>query len=86
MMTPHNTYRPLSRRARALAVTLALVASCASLSVVVGLFDSAGSTPWFAADQAGLVAHCEPVRAATQRHTCLQAVAQQVATTRVATR
>lgn len=85
-MTPRNAHRPLSRRARTLIATSAVVASCASLSAVVGLFDSAGSTPWFAANQAGLVAHCKPVRAATQRHACLQAVAQQVAATRVATR
>lgn len=85
-MTPPNAHRPLSRRARTLIAISAVVASCASLSAVVGLFDSAGSTPWFSADQAGLVAHCEPVRTATQRHACLQAVAQRAATTRVAAR
>jgi len=86
MMTPRKDYRPLSRRARMLIATAAVVASCAILSAVVGLFDAAGSTPWFSADQANLVAHCEPVRAATQRHACLQAVARQAATTRVAAR
>ena len=76
----------VSGRARRLIATAAVIASCAGLSAVVCLFDSAGSTPWFAADQAGLVAHCEPVRAATQRQACLQAVAKQAATTRVAAR
>jgi len=86
MMTPRKDYRPLSRRARTFIAAAAVVASCASLSAVVGVFDAAGSTPWFSAGQAGLVAHCEPVRAATQRHACLHAVAQQAATTRVAAR
>ena len=85
MNLPH-AHRPLPRRTRTWIAIAALVASCAILSAVVGLFDSAGSTPWFAAEQAALVAHCEPVRAATQRHACLQGVAQQAATTRVATR
>ena len=85
-MTPPNTYRPLSRRARTSTAIAAVVASCASMSAVVSLFDSAGSTRWFGVDQAGLVSHCEPVRAANQRHACLRAVAQQVAATRVATR
>jgi hypothetical protein len=86
MMAPTNAYRPLSRRARALIAAAAVVASCASLTAVIVLFDAAASTPWFAADQAALVAHCQPVHAATERHACLQAVAQQAATTRVAAR
>ena len=85
-MTPRNDYQPPSRRARTLTALAAVVASFASLSALVGLFDSAGSTPWFSADQAGLVAHCEPMSAATRRHACLQAVARQAVTTRVAAR
>jgi hypothetical protein len=85
-MTLRNAYRPLPRRVRTLIAIAAIVASCASLSAVVGLFDSAGSTPWVPADQAGLIAHCEPVRAAIQRHACLQAVAKQAPTTRLAGR
>lgn len=83
-MTPRKDYRPLSRRARTWLATAAIVASGASLSAVVGLFDAAGSTPWFTTDQARLVAHCEPPNAATQRHACLRAAARQAATTRVA--
>jgi hypothetical protein len=86
MMTPRKDYRPLSRRARTLLATATVVASCANLAAVVGLFDAAGSTPWFPTDQARLVAHCEPAHAATQRHACLRAAAQQAAPTRVAAR
>jgi hypothetical protein len=86
MMTSPDAHRPLPRRTRTLIATAAVAASCASLTAVVWLFDSAGSTPWFAADQAGRVAHCEPVREATLRHACLQAAAKQAATTRVAAR
>lgn len=85
-MIPHTCFRPLSRRDRMVIAAIAVIASCASLSAIVGLFDSAGSTPWFAVDQAGRVAHCAPVRETTQRHACLQAVAQQAAKTRVAAR
>jgi hypothetical protein len=85
-MNPRKDYRPLSRCAIALTATAAMVASCASLSAVVGLFDSAGSTPWFQSGQADLVAHCELMRAATQRHACFRAVARQPATTHVAAR
>ena len=85
-MTTSNNQRQRSLRERTGIATAALVASCASLAAVVSLFDSAGSTPWFAADHASLVAHCEPVRAARQRHGCLQAVAKQQAITRVAAR
>lgn len=81
-----NEYRPLSRSVRTWTAAAALLASCASLSAVLGIFDSAGSTPWVAAAQADLVAHCEPMRQPTQRRACLKATAQQAATTRVAAR
>jgi len=83
-MNPRNDYRPLSCRARTLIAAAACFASCVSLTAVVALFDSAGSTPWFAADQARLITHCAPVHQAGQRHACLEAVAKQPASTRVA--
>jgi ABC-type branched-subunit amino acid transport system substrate-binding protein len=85
-MTTDNVFQPLSRRERTVSAVAAVIASCVSLSAVVGLFDSGGSTPWFAIDQAGQVANCAPVREATQRHACLRAVARQAPTTRVAAR
>jgi hypothetical protein len=85
-MITHNDFRPLSRRHRTAIAAAAVIASCASLSAVAGLFDSAGRTPWFAAEQVDLIAHCAPVRKATQRHACLHAVAHQAATARVAAR
>jgi hypothetical protein len=85
-MTTDSAFQPLSRRERTVSAVVAAVASCVSLSAVVGSFGSAGSTPWFAIDRAGQVANCAPVREATQRHACLRAVARQAPTTRVAAR
>jgi hypothetical protein len=85
-MTFQNGYRPLSRSVRTWIAVAALVASCASLSAVLGVFDSAGSRPWVAAAHADVVAHCEAMRQPTQRHACLKATAQRAATTRVAAR
>ena len=85
-MIPLNDFRLLSRRQRAVSAAVAVIASCSSLSAVVALFDSAGSTPWFAVDQAVRLAHCAPVREATQRQACLQALARQAPATRVAGR
>jgi hypothetical protein len=86
MMTSPNTPRPISRLARTLVATAAVVASCGTLSAVVRLFDSAGSTPWFVADHVALFARCEPLRVPTQRHACLRAASTEAATTQVATR
>jgi hypothetical protein len=85
-MIPRDDYHPHSRRASMFLAAAAAVACFASLSAVVVLFDSAGSTSWFAADQALLVTNCEPVHQASQRHACLQAAAKQTATTRVSAR
>jgi hypothetical protein len=85
-MSSHIAFQPLSRRERTAGAVAAVIASCVSLSAVVSLFDTAGSTPWFAIDQAGRVANCAPVRETTQRHACLRAIARQAPTTRVAAR
>ena len=85
-MITRNDFRPLSQGHRTVFAAAAVIASCASLSGVAGLFDSAGRTPWFAPDQAGRVAHCAPVHEAARRHACLDAVAQHAATTTVAGR
>jgi hypothetical protein len=85
-MHPHYDYRPLSRRARLLAAATAVVGSLATLAAVLIAFHDDGTTPWVGADQAALVAHCEPTSSATQRHECLQAAARERGTTRVAAR
>jgi len=76
----------MTRRAHGLAGLAAVVATCATLSVVFSVFDAAGSTPWFPADQAALVARCDPLASAAKRHACLQRLARQAFTTRVAAR
>jgi hypothetical protein len=85
MMPTKPDYRPVSRFAATLCAAVAVFASCSSLLAVFALFDSAGSTPWFAAEQAALVAHCDAASAPRQRHACLKATANPSAT-RLATR
>jgi hypothetical protein len=81
-----NDYPPTSRGVRTWIAAVAVASSCASLSAVLGVFDSAGSTPWVTAARADQIARCDPMRQPTQRHACLKAIAQQSATTRVAVR
>jgi hypothetical protein len=85
MMPTKPDYRPVSRFAATLCAAVAVFASCSSLVAVFALFDSAGSTPWFASEQAALAAHCDAASAPPQRHACLKAAAHPAAT-RVAAR
>jgi hypothetical protein len=85
MSHPHAPW-PGSHRHPLLLIAVAVIASGACLSAVVLLFETAGETPWFAADQARRVAHCDSARAASDRHACIRAVADRAGAARVAAR
>lgn len=85
-MATRDDFRFISRLGRTAIAVVAVATSCSCVTAVVGLFDSAGSTPWFADDQAGLVAHCASTQKPAQRHACLQAAALRATGTRVAWR
>jgi hypothetical protein len=55
------------------AFAAAALATVATIGSVLALFDSAASTPWLAADQASRIAHCDGLRATTQRQACVRA-------------
>jgi hypothetical protein len=66
-------YEALPRRAAALALAGAAIATIGLFGGIVMLAENATSTPWLPAEQAGLIAHCDGLTAPTQRRACVQA-------------
>jgi hypothetical protein len=67
----------LSRLALTLSQQLPSLRAARACQAWVALYASAGSTPWFAAEEAALVEHCESVNAPSKRQTCLLVTARQ---------
>jgi ectoine hydroxylase-related dioxygenase (phytanoyl-CoA dioxygenase family) len=65
--------RPLSRRAAAVALCSAVIATSGLFGAIALLAERATSTPWLPADQAGLIAHCDAKTASAERRACVQA-------------
>jgi ectoine hydroxylase-related dioxygenase (phytanoyl-CoA dioxygenase family) len=83
-MSLNPRLEPLSRRVVAVAVAGSVVATVAVLGAVALLVESATSTPWLPADEAGLIAHCDAARQTTQREACVRAALARRDATRLA--
>jgi hypothetical protein len=66
-------YQTLPRRAHALALAGAAIATMGTIGAIAMLVERATATPWLPAEQAGLVAHCDSMTASTERRACVQA-------------